>query len=155
VLTRYNALQKTNALLESPTGTGKTLCLLASTLAWRQQWAAAAESMRLRSYCADEIQRGASAQPGAEDWSQPPPRIIYTSRTHAQLSQVVQELKRLSIKPRMCILGSRDQMCIKYEVASLETTAQKTQACRQKVAQRSCEFHQHVDSTHVALTNRD
>ena len=74
-----------NALLESPTGTGKTLCLLTASLAWLK---------RIRE--SNEIDE--------DDM----PKIIYCSRTHSQISQVINELKHTAYKPKTCLIGSRD-----------------------------------------------
>jgi regulator of telomere elongation helicase 1 len=77
--------KKLNAFIESPTGTGKTLCMLTSTLAW----------VHHRKMTLNENNR-----------------VLYISRTHSQLDQVAKELRETCYRPTMAIMGSREKFCI-------------------------------------------
>eukprot|EP01022_Parablepharisma_sp_SALTPOND_P014834 TRINITY_DN205_c1_g2_i2.p1 TRINITY_DN205_c1_g2~~TRINITY_DN205_c1_g2_i2.p1 ORF type:complete len:933 (-),score=65.54 TRINITY_DN205_c1_g2_i2:2801-5524(-) len=101
-----------NAMLESPTGTGKTLSLLCASLGWLKHKRMSCPEMNY-------------------------PRILYTSRTHAQLAQAVRELKKTIYRPTMCVLASRDHLCInpvakQYKDTQLNITCvrlRKTNQC--------------------------
>uniref|UniRef100_A0A3Q2YZ53 Regulator of telomere elongation helicase 1 n=1 Tax=Hippocampus comes TaxID=109280 RepID=A0A3Q2YZ53_HIPCM len=149
-----DCLKRVNGVLESPTGTGKTLCLLCATLAWREHFKDTitahkiAERLDEKKISADNFLP--SWGPASEDGTSPTsysavPKIIYASRTHSQLSQVVNELKNTSYKPKVCVLASREQLCINPEVMRQESNHVKVHMCRAKVSTRSCPFYNNVE----------
>ncbi|XP_023293799.2 regulator of telomere elongation helicase 1 homolog [Lucilia cuprina] len=145
----------TNGVLESPTGTGKTLSLLCSSLAWllskKQEMKAnmqktipgPGESRNVPEIM--EQLEMINRSKGKSNWGVP--KIIYASRTHSQLTQAMQELKRTSYSfMRAVVLGSRDQLCIHPEVMREQGNANKIQMCKLRVQTRTCSFHSRVES---------
>ncbi|XP_055452055.1 regulator of telomere elongation helicase 1 isoform X3 [Psammomys obesus] len=146
--------KKVNGILESPTGTGKTLCLLCTTLAWREHLRDAVSSQKIAERVQGELfasrplssWRDAAATSGHPiDCYTDIPKIIYASRTHSQLTQVISELRNTSYRPRVCVLGSREQLCIHPEVKKQESNHMQIHLCRKKVASRSCHFYNNVE----------
>lgn len=132
---------KQNALLQSPTGTGKTLCLLCASLAWLNY-------KRLQEK-KTENKKG-----------EPPIRLLYSSRTHAQLRQVMKELKSTVYKPFCTTIGSRDHYCIKREFMHMKGTelnanCAKARKMRSKVFQQEATNEDGIDSCRYYQTENE
>jgi len=115
---------KQTALLESPTGTGKTLCLLTATLAY--------------------------SLPRSSDLEKP--TVVYASRTHAQLSQAVKALRATVYQPKVAVVGSREHLCGHPRVSKLRGTAQN-RACSALCARRACHLRNELDRQQKASRN--
>uniref|UniRef100_A0A5F7Z874 Regulator of telomere elongation helicase 1 n=1 Tax=Macaca mulatta TaxID=9544 RepID=A0A5F7Z874_MACMU len=146
--------QKVNGILESPTGTGKTLCLLCTTLAWREHLRDTISARKIAERVQGELfpNQALSSWGNAAAAAEDPiacytdiPKIIYASRTHSQLTQVINELRNTSYRPKVCVLGSREQLCIHPEVKKQESNHMQIHLCRKKVASRSCHFYNNVE----------
>ncbi|XP_071067913.1 regulator of telomere elongation helicase 1 isoform X5 [Dasypus novemcinctus] len=145
--------KKANGLLESPTGTGKTLCLLCATLAWREHLRDAISVRKIAERGQGELlldsafaSWGNSTADGDTTACYADiPKIVYASRTHSQLTQVIGELRNTSYRPKVCVLGSREQLCIHPEVKRQESNHLQIHLCRKKVASRACHFYNNVE----------
>ena len=100
---------RSHALLESPTGTGKTLCLLCAALAWLNEHKTA---MRHTAAVGQNHASLNSHEMDSIGLLTPCTRIVYLSRTHSQLANVVKELKKTVYKPRIAVLASRESTCL-------------------------------------------
>lgn len=145
-------------------GTGKTLCLLCSSLAWlmikkaqiqmQVQSMGALDQLSSGTYYVEQFSKNlnkgggktmVTPNPSTFGWSMP--KIIYASRTHSQLSQAMQELKRSSYKHvSVTVLGSRDQLCINPEVAKEPNSATKIHMCQAKLKARNCFYYNNIET---------
>ncbi|XP_031616345.1 regulator of telomere elongation helicase 1 homolog [Contarinia nasturtii] len=109
---------KQNAALESPTGTGKTLSLLCSTMAWIE---------------------------GEKKNNRTIPTVIYATRTHPQILQAMRELKKSPYNNvKAAVIASRNQLCINSGLSKNSYT-EKIHMCKYLVKKGKCKFYTNID----------
>ena len=128
-----------NALLESPTGTGKTLSLLCSSLAWLESELIKTHGSSGVMECSKILNLDYKTRP----------KIIYASRTHSQLAQVIDELKSTPYKPKTSVIASRDHLWIHKELSKLNGSALNiawNKSIRDINNDDRCRFKERVDT---------
>ncbi|GBE59010.1 Fanconi anemia group J [Babesia ovata] len=109
-----NALKNSeHVILESPTGTGKTAAILSGVLSWMYQ--GHVQNTVVYENPSDASQSSASSSSSSsqsEASTRVKARVVYLTRTHAQIKQVMAAIKKSGFRPKSCCIASRLQLCI-------------------------------------------
>ncbi|ORD93777.1 CHL1 [Enterospora canceri] len=114
------------SLVESPTGTGKSLAILCASLAYLTHLSNNTPEKRLKQ--SDPSDSGTNL-----------PKIYICSRTHKQIDQLIGQLRKTNYSTKIAVLGSRTQYCIHRDV---KHATDVNTACREAVENKRC-LHRH------------
>lgn len=117
------------AIFSSPTGTGKTLSLLLSIVPYIEKHATSDFS---------GVSSANRALINELNFNDTP--IYYCSRTHSQLNQAINELKKLKIACNAVVLGSRMLYCKHTSVNSLDNLEMMNERCKELRDKDKCEY---------------
>lgn len=117
----------TSGLIESPTGTGKSLSIICAVLGYKEY---------LRRGIGDVGSKRGGEQRN-EEGREERLKIIICSRTHKQLDQLVEQLRKTQYRPRMSILASRSQYCISPKLVEV---VDKNGGCDELVKSGGCMY---------------
>lgn len=113
---------KKNAIISSPTGTGKTLSLLCALTTFLKKNKEDDDLFDLFNSNNKNV-------------------VYYCSRTHSQLSQAINELKGCKNPYKSVILGSRRVYCVNKNVNKITDNDILNDRCRELVRDECCEYY--------------
>ncbi|KAG2458714.1 FANCJ protein, partial [Polypterus senegalus] len=135
-----------HCLLESPTGSGKSLALLCSALAWQQAQYGKIPSSPC-SCCQCNFEKVKEKDEDSYEGKRPQvPKIFFGTRTHKQIAQITRELRRTTYSSvRMSILSSRDHTCVHPHVLA---GGNRNEKCRELLESKDGISCRHYHSVH-------